>query len=150
MPDREPAGRSTRVDFYILGERSAATPALLACRLGERALQAGYRVLIVCADSGECDQLDQLLWTFREDAFVPHALAPDHDPLDPVVIGSDEAALAATFDFRIRLDRRLPTTPPSGRIAEIVGTDPDARDTGRQRFRWYRQHGIEPNSHRID
>ena len=147
MPD---AGPPPRVDFYILGEGSATSPALLACKLGERAWRAGYRVLIVCADAEGCGQVDQLLWTFRDEAFVPHAQAPAHDPLDPIVIGTDEAGLAAEFGFRIRLDPQAPCTPPTGRIAEIVAGDPGARDRGRERFRWYRQHGIEPGSHRID
>lgn len=56
--------------FYHL-ERSdleRALPPLL-----EKCLQRGWRALVRCGSGERLDALDASLWTFRDDAFLPHA-----------------------------------------------------------------------------
>ncbi|HCK84048.1 MAG TPA: DNA polymerase III subunit chi [Hyphomonadaceae bacterium] len=60
--------------FYHL-ERSdleRALPPLL-----EKCLQRGWRALVRGGNAERLDQLDAVLWTFRDDSFVPHAREGD-------------------------------------------------------------------------
>lgn len=59
----------TEVLFYHLTETrlADALPPLL-----EKSLERGWRVAVECADAAARDRLDQHLWTYRDDSFLPH------------------------------------------------------------------------------
>jgi DNA polymerase-3 subunit chi len=60
--------------FYHLErtELEAALPPLL-----EKCLQRGWRALVRCGSEQRVDALDALLWTWRDDSFLPHAREGD-------------------------------------------------------------------------
>jgi DNA polymerase-3 subunit chi len=65
------------------------------CELAERVYGQGARLQILAPDSGQASRLDDLLWTFRPDSFIPHGLLePAGDnPALPVVITTREEAV---------------------------------------------------------
>ena len=76
-----------RIDFYTLDPDSPGDRYLLTCRLVERVREEGLRVLIHCPDQERARHLDRLLWTYRQDSFIPHGLVGQTDPvLTPVLI----------------------------------------------------------------
>ncbi len=60
--------------FYHL-ERSELTRALPP--LLEKCLQRGWRALVRGGSPERIEELDDVLWTFRDDSFVPHAREGD-------------------------------------------------------------------------
>ena len=64
---------TTKIDFYILP--SAATSARLdfACKLTEKAWRLGHRVYLHCSDAAQRQDLDERLWRFKGESFVPHS-----------------------------------------------------------------------------
>lgn len=62
--------------FYHL-ERSSAEQVLP--ELLEKTLGRGWKALVRGVDRGRLETLDGLLWTYRDDAFLPHGLA--HEPM---------------------------------------------------------------------
>lgn len=78
-------GAMTEVLFYHLTESKLtdALPPLL-----EKSLERGWRVAVQVADEASRDLLDQHLWTFRDDSFLPHASDLAEDPGEqPILIG---------------------------------------------------------------
>ncbi len=84
----------------------------LLCRYADRLFTEGRRVEIVVDSTSAAQFIDQMLWTFSQSSFVPHALAgpekgdiPDEPVL--IVIGQKRLAgfdallcdSAATLDF---------------------------------------------------
>lgn len=138
-----------RVDFYILPDSVPRGRLLLACRLAERAYREGLTAYIHTAGPAEADALDDLLWTFKEQSFVPHArcpAAPD-DP-SPVLIGS--GADCAPMQMLINLDREIPPfVDDFQRVAEVVDQHPDVLQASRVRFRAYRERGVAPTTHKL-
>ncbi len=139
-----------RVDFYVLpaGDKDDRLP--FTCRLAEKAYDQSQRIYIHAASEAQAAQLDNLLWTFRQGSFIPHALyETDDDSELPVHIGW--RGEPASRDLLINL---APAVPPFydrfARIAEIVDNDETARQAARERFRFYREHGITPESHTIE
>lgn len=63
-----------RADYYILSAHDYDSRERLACQLSERALRAGQRVHIHTLNDADMNQLDQALWNFRPDSFVPHTI----------------------------------------------------------------------------
>lgn len=138
----------TRVDFYIL--ESGNGKELAICRLAQKAFVHGHRVYIRTADAAAAQRLDALLWTFNQGSFIPHALhpAPDNDAY-PVLIGDAEPP-ADCADILIQ----LAPEPPAGferfqRVLEVVGPEETDRQSGRHRFRLYREKGCTPATHTL-
>ena len=86
----------TEIWFYHL-ERSTLDQVLPG--LLEKTLQKGWRALVRAGDSGTADDLDEMLWAYRPDSFLPHAEAGGaHDADQPVLIApAVEAANGARF-----------------------------------------------------
>lgn len=62
------------------------------CELAEGIYAQGERLQILAPDSGQASRLDDFLWTFRPDSFIPHGLLePAGDnPTLPIVITTRE------------------------------------------------------------
>ena len=63
-----------RADYYILPSSDHDSRERLACKLCEKALSLGQRIHIHTENEADLHQLDQTLWNFRSDSFVPHAI----------------------------------------------------------------------------
>ncbi len=78
----------TEVYFYHLENRSLeqVLPTLL-----ERSLERGWRAAVQAASKERVEALNTLLWTFREDSFLPHGAAGDGTPsAQPIYLTDDE------------------------------------------------------------
>jgi len=132
----------TKVDFYILEEGSSQDRYRLACRVAEKAWQSGHRVLIHTASLEEARHVDALLWTFRDQSFVPHDLLGQADPaLAPVLVsfGTDSGG---EHDVLINLTPEVPAFFSSfERVIEPLDAAPGIREAGRERYRFYRDRG---------
>ncbi|MBI5446383.1 MAG: DNA polymerase III subunit chi [Deltaproteobacteria bacterium] len=73
------------IDFYeVKGPRWE----LAVCERVEALYEAGERVYVRAPSEALARALDDLLWTFREDSFVPHRLwGGEGDLPDPVAVG---------------------------------------------------------------
>lgn len=140
----------TRVDFYILEDSAAAARQQFVCRLAEKAWQQGHKVYIHTDDAGQSSQLDELLWTFRAGSFLPHSLdsAPDADSVSVHIGHSDEPQ--HHDDVLINMGREVPLFfSRFKRVAEVIAGDEQAKQAGRERFRFYRERGYPLESHTI-
>lgn len=82
--------------FYHL-ERSG--PEAVLPELLEKALARGWRALVKATSAERLAQLDEHLWTFRDEAFLPHGRA-DHPQAEdqPILLTlGDEAPNGAAF-----------------------------------------------------
>lgn len=143
----------TQVDFYILEGASDEARLGTACRIVDKAVQREKRVYLNSASEGEARKLDELLWTFAQGSFIPHRLvrAPGEPAGDePVLIGCSQPPAEGAAEVMINLAPEVPGFfARYERVAEIIDGEPTRRDQGRERFRIYREHGCEPNVHRL-
>ena len=139
-----------QIDFYVLQEQSPGGRFKLACRIVEKAYRLGHQVYVRTDNSDDTNVLDDLLWTFSQNSFVPHQLCTESKSREsPVVIGEHPPA-AEGIDVVISVaDGPVSDFTAYPRIIEIVGYEDDEKTSGRNRFRYYREHGVEPNTHRI-
>lgn len=141
----------TKVDFYLLGNNGGnGARERLACRLVEKAFRLGHRVYLLAPDKPAVAELDELLWTYSQGSFVPHAILNGTD-LDshPVWIGHDEPP-AGLNDVLVSLAPEVPLWfDRFARVAEPVGADETGKAQARERFRFYREHGAPPDTHAL-
>ncbi|MEX0375240.1 DNA polymerase III subunit chi [Spiribacter pallidus] len=135
-----------RIDFYILDRGGDDAREHFCCRLAARAWQQGLDVHIRTADEASAQRLDEALWTFEPESFIPHGQS-SQDGHNPIVIHPDPAP----GRLLINLGEDLPAQwSERERIAEIITADEAVRRAGRQRYRDYQQAGIDPRTHRIE
>ena len=137
-----------RADFYLIDKpRFREEPLLLVCELARKAFDAGFPTLVLARDTAQAEAIDDLMWSFDPDAYLPHQiagsdeedevtpiliLAPDADsPMRPMVINLRDAAVEGDFD----------------RVLEVVPADPAARAPLRERWKQYQARGLQLNKH---
>ncbi len=151
----------TQVDFYILPDNSDESRLNLACRLADKAVQRKLGVFLLAETETDARRLDELLWTFSQNSFLPHRYAWDLAAApaeEPIIIGCRERAgpetiddaAGAAWDLMINLANEVPATfGRYERLAEVVDAEPTRRDSGRTRYRYYRDRGYELKTHQL-
>lgn len=141
----------TKVDFYLLTGRQPQIRERFACRLAEKAYRLGHRVYIHMADQDQAQEMDHLLWTFRQGSFVPHGLVGAEEAAEaPVLIGyGDKPEIEMNLLLNLGAD-----IPPFflhfQRVAEIIDQDETHRRAGRRRYRDYRDQGCVLATHELN
>jgi DNA polymerase-3 subunit chi len=142
-----------RVDFYVLPGAAARDRWLFACRLAEKAYLRNLKVVVITGNAADTAGLDDLLWTFNENSFVPHRICSDEtdaDPATPVHL-TFNAKTAPHADLLVNLGDGVPgDLERFGRVAEIVDADADRRRLGRERFKTYRELKLPLETHRMN
>jgi len=139
-----------RIDFYVLPDQKENGRALLACRLADKAYGLGHTVYLFTASEARAAALDDLLWTFRQDSFVPHERYPlVGEEGSPVLVGT---AAPATVEAQVLIN--LADALPEGferyeRVVELVDQHPEVLAQSRERFRQYREQGCAPETHKL-
>jgi DNA polymerase-3 subunit chi len=164
----------TRIDFYVLKPGADRDRFALTCRLVERVYRqgrsarpsprppdgrsegsrksnsGGVRILIHCPDPHQASHLDRLLWTYREDSFLPHGMVGQTDiELTPILISAD--GQPETDDqVLINLADDVPEFfSRFERLCEPLDNDPAARAAGRKRYAYYRDCGYPLHHHEV-
>lgn len=151
----------TQVDFYILTTSSDDSWLRLACRITEKARQRELQVYLHSENDVVATRLDGLLWTFSQGSFIPHRVV-DRDSTppyeEPVIIGrgdlaagsTEESPMIQSWDLMINMATQVPEFfSRYHRVAEVIDANPARRESGRERFRFYRDRGYELNTHNI-
>lgn len=137
-----------QIDFYVTKGKVAKFSLRTACRLAEKAFHAGLQAHILTKDNQENVELDALLWTFKDRSFVPHGISDTHDSAYPVSIGTLPSS--EKTQILINISTRLPENIQEyQRIAEIIENQNDSILAGRERYRFYREQGFEPQHHEV-
>lgn len=141
----------TRVDFYLLQDMELDAMHRFACRLAAKALTSGHEVHLHAADADGAEALDELLWAYPQQRFIPHAVldavAPGSAGGAPVTIGWQDPS--DVDGVLINLTAEVPTFfGRFDRVAEIVLRP--GRNEGRERYRYYRDRGYPLFHHELD
>jgi DNA polymerase-3 subunit chi len=132
-----------RADFYLVAKpRFREEPLLLVCELVRKAHDANLPTLVLARDQEQAEALDELLWAFDDDAYIPHQIAgDDEDDLAPVLIATPE------MDVPLRpLLVNLRDAAAEGsfdRVLEVVPADDSAREPLRERWKAYKARGFD-------
>jgi DNA polymerase-3 subunit chi len=140
-----------RADFYVLEGSDPRERLRFACRVIGKAFDAELRVLVWCADAAELKACDDLLWSFAQDAFIPHEPAGPASSWEetPVLLACAQPAPAGAEVLVNLAGGPPPDVAGVARIVEVIDADPARRQAGRERFKQYREAGLDPQTHQI-
>lgn len=128
-----------------------------ACRLLRKAFGQGAH-LHVLADASLAERLDMELWVRNPGDFLPHCTDAGSEAMllrSPVVMGPSVMSVPSGLASQsmlvlVNLSEELPDITRMGRyqrVIEVVSTSPRDRELARDRWRSYRQLGLEPLRH---
>jgi DNA polymerase-3 subunit chi len=98
--------------------------------------------------------LDDLLWRFRYDSFIPHErylFSGLEEVTSPILIGT--AALPPHINTQVLInynDQILEDFNRYERIIELVDQNKDTLEKSRKKFRQYCKFGYIPEVHKVD
>lgn len=139
-----------RIDFYLLESDQTQARWLIACRLLEKAYARGHRVFVLCSNQKEAELIDELLWTFKEDSFIPHNLQGEGpEPPPPVQIGYGGEPRGFN-DILLNLSDKIPPFYTKfKRVMELVSNVESEKELSRAHYREYRAQGCELHTHNV-
>ena len=133
----------TEILFYHLQRQpiEKVLPPLL-----EKSLTRGWRVVVQASSDERVDALDAHLWTYRDDAFLPHGTAREGEAAaQPVLLtAGEDNPNGARVRFLIDGAPLPADVAAYDRIVLIFnGEDPDAVDAARARWSEAKRNGSE-------
>lgn len=132
------------VEFHILENASQMQAWNYACKQIEKMHQAKQTVYVHTDNLSDANKIDTLLWTFREDSFVPHdILQANKNTQAPIHIGYSELTSEHQHSI-VNLGTHIPANHSTCQhLTEIVSSDPSLQQLARERFKQYRDQGCE-------
>ncbi|WP_186389289.1 MULTISPECIES: DNA polymerase III subunit chi [unclassified Stappia] len=124
----------SEVLFYHLTRRplEEVLPGLL-----ETCLTRGWRCVVQTGSRERCEALDSWLWTYRDDAFLPHGTSADgHAAAQPIYLTDGEENPNGAV-VRFLVDRASPPdlTPYQRGVFLFDGQDPEAVADARRHWK---------------
>ncbi len=105
--------------------------------LVERSLERGWKVVVETSSDERAEAIDNMLWTYRDDSFLPHARAGgSEDAVQPVLI-TTRPHNPNGAQVRFFVDRAVPQTGEGYEriVFMFSGRDPDAVTEARTAWR---------------
>ncbi len=137
----------TRIDFYQLSGDETS----FACRLIANVYRKRHQIYVHTATEAQANALDEQLWSFRPDSFIPHSLqsgeAEPGELTPPVSIGFDQEP-SEHQDVLINLSGEIPPFfTRFDRVAEIVPANKNSREAARKHYAFYKAQGYAIQYH---
>lgn len=129
----------TRIDFHS----NVPDKIAYACRLARKARGTDAQIVILAKDQNQLLALDEALWIFSEQDFLPHVMLEDTLAAQtPILLTTNGAMESPHHQILINLS----DTPPTHfarfeRMFEIIASDDTDKSVGRERYAYYRERG---------
>ena len=134
----------TRIDFY----QTSGDEHAFACRLIDMVYRKGRQIYVHTSTEIQAKTLNEQLWTFKEETFVPHSLHSEAMDV-PIKIGFDHEP-EEHQDVLINLSGHIPHFfSRFDRVAEVVPVDQNSRKFARENYAYYKERGYVLNYHEI-
>ena len=137
-----------RADFYLIGKpRFREQPLVLVCELARKAVHAGQPLLVLASSAAQAEELDDLMWSFDPDEFLPHQIAgaeEDEDEVEVLIAPPEQSPPMRPLVLNLRDE---PVPPGFERVLEVVPADESARGPLRARWTHYKSLGLDVNKH---
>ncbi len=139
------------VTFYVLNSESLYDRYLFSCKLIEKAYNSGKFCYVLLDSIEQCQRLDDMLWIFRAGSFIPHqvfnGITPDITA--QILIGIENTP-ESWQNLVFNLSSQMPESWQNAtRVLEILDNNETTKIVGRERYRTYKNAGIEIVTHKI-
>ena len=156
----------TQVMFYLLDDekvknestdtkenldaRDTSSAFYHACLQASHFYRQNQRVFIYTHDQTQAEQIDELLWAFESDSFVPHNLVGE-GPKQGAPVEISYQPPRGRRAVLINLTETMPTFANQFQfIVDFVPSDETLKQQARERFKTCRQWGFQVNNQPVE
>jgi DNA polymerase-3 subunit chi len=143
---------STQVMFYLLNDEKADADTEIDSAMYHACLQASYfyrqnqRVYIYSEDQHHAEQIDEMLWAFDCDSFVPHNLVGE-GPIKGAMVEIGYSVPKSQRSVLINLNAKVPNFANQFQyVVDFVPSNAELKQQARERFKTCRQWGLSVDS----
>ncbi len=137
----------TSINFYLINALSTEQMLLAACQLTEKVFRQKRRIYLCTASEDNLHVLDSMLWTYRDDSFLPHQLwCGDEMSASEaaILLGHSDSPAPPELDVLINLMPGVPVFYQQfQQVLELIPQEPIARQAARERYKYYKSQGCE-------
>ena len=132
----------TRIDFYQLNPQRHRYDQVV-CQLCQKAYDSKQFTLLLTQSQQQSQHLDQKLWTYSDDSFLPHDGAESEDLVTPILI-HDNPDPKGNRQLLINLSTSVPIYfAQFERVIELVTED--NKSQAREHYSYYKERGYSLN-----
>lgn len=130
--------------FHILREQDDLY--LSTCKVIKEYYHLGNKIIVLCDDKEQVNNLDKLLWTFEQVSFIPHTSDINYDPITSVLLLDKNYANKNINkkDYNVILNLTNDTILDDVEIIiEIVGNNNEQKKISREKYHFYKKNNID-------
>ncbi|MDX1453299.1 MAG: DNA polymerase III subunit chi [Oleiphilaceae bacterium] len=139
-----------QADIYLLHSTAFSDQLVFCCKLAEKAFRQGLKMHIQTREAYQNEALNERLWDFRAESFLPHTVGQSAFESHPITIDVN-CSSSGDSGHRDLLILLTPTLPPKSenfkRVGMIVCNDPQDIQLARQAYKQLSNQGITANIH---
>ncbi len=122
-----------------------------ACKLVEKVYRSGQFCYVLTDNPQQSQQMDNMLWSFRPGSFIPHQLFRQQIPeFQQTILIGEQPIPEGWRQVVVNLSSLQPQqTEQCRRILEILDNSETTKQMGRNRYRFYKQSGLEITTHNM-
>lgn len=140
-----------RVDFYLLKSPTISASQDFICKLVEKVYKQNHRLYIHVNDQPQAKLIHDVLWTFNDISFIPHAINHDMNAevaqQIPILIGYTNQCTTHN-ELLLNLTTQVPKFfDQFQRIIEVVPQQTEVQQISRENYKFYRAQGCELFTH---
>lgn len=142
----------TRVDFYVLTASDEHSRWQFVCRLVEKAVSKGNKIMIATDDQATSETLDTMLWEHKPESFIPHHVIDENCNVSqkPPVVISHKLDDVDQCDVLVNIRSTRPEQfSRFDRLIEIVVQKDDVLENTRKNFAFYKKRGYPVQTHKL-
>jgi len=132
----------TRIDFYQLNPQRQRYDQVV-CQLCQKAYDSKQFTLLLTQNQQQSKHLDQKLWTYSDDSFLPHDGEESEDLVTPILV-HDNPDPKGNRQLLINLSTSVPIYfAQFDRVIELVTED--NKSQAREHYSYYKERGYPLN-----
>ena len=132
-----------KVDFYVYELSDYQFYQRLVCNLVEEAYIQENNILLLCENEQSCENLDELLWTFKDVSFIPHEKKLKNKILTQHIHITKKKQSLILMNLTYSFPDSFETYD---RVIEMSGYDENTRQKARLNFKRYKTMNFEINT----
>ena len=132
-----------KVDFYVYELSDYQFYQRLVCNLVEEAYIQENNILLLCENEESCENLDELLWTFKDISFIPHEKKLKNKILTQHINITKKKQSLILMNLTYSFPDSFETYD---RVIEMSGYDENSRQKARLNFKRYKTMNFEINT----
>ena len=137
------------VNFYILSQNDILNALNTICRIIEKAFEQKNTIFVYSPNEYITNDLDQMLWTFKESSFIAHTTLEEQIQYSPVYINH---VIKSIDPFSIIINLTPKTITPTNtinKIIEFVYNDKAQKQLSREKYLFYKNNNLNLTTYKI-